>query len=76
MLLGYTIPVIPTLFVAGYALVSLRRINGLNEQIVKVDVVIQESSNLMLDSILAMDSYEKRFSVLGTDDTVGLFQKR
>jgi HAMP domain-containing protein len=76
MLLGYAILVILTLLVAGYALVSLRRINSLNEQIVKADVVIQESSDLMLDSLLAMDSYEKRFLVLGTNDMVGLFQKR
>ncbi len=76
MLLGYLVLVILTMIVAGYALVSLRRINGLNEQIVTVDVVIQESSDKMLDSLLAMDAYEKRFLVLGTDDMVALFQKR
>ena len=42
----------------------------------KVEVVIQESSDKMLDSLLAMDTYEKRFLVLGTDDMASLFQKR
>ena len=68
--------VVLTLIVAGYSLFSLQQINLLNGQIVKVEVVIQESSDKMLDSLLAMDAYEKRFLVLGTDDMASLFQKR
>ena len=76
MLLGYMVLVVLTLIVAGYSLFSLQQINLLNGQIVKVEVVIQESSDKMLDSLLAMDTYEKRFLVLGTDDMASLFQKR
>jgi GGDEF domain-containing protein/CHASE3 domain sensor protein len=76
MLLGYMVLVVLTLMVAGYSLFSLQQINLLNGQIVKVEVVIQESSDKMLDSLLAMDTYEKRFLVLGTDDMASLFQKR
>ncbi len=76
MLLGYAVLVVLTLIVAGYSLFSLQQINLLNGQIVKVEVVIQESSDKMLDSLLAMDTYEKRFLVLGTDDMASLFQKR
>lgn len=76
MLLGYAILAALTLVVAGYALFNLRRIIELNRTIVKVDVVIQESSAKMMDALLAMDAYEKRFLLLGTDDMVSLFLKR
>jgi GGDEF domain-containing protein/CHASE3 domain sensor protein len=76
MLLGYAVLAVLCLVVGVYALYNLQRINDLNTTIVKVDVVIQESSARMMDALLAMDAYEKRFLLLGTDDMASLFQKR
>jgi GGDEF domain-containing protein/CHASE3 domain sensor protein len=76
MLLGYAVLVVLTLLVAVYALLNLQRINDLNATIIRVDVVIQESSARMMDALLAMDAYEKRFLLLGSNDMAELFQKR
>ncbi len=65
-----------TVVVVAYALVSLQRINTLNRSIVKVDVVVEEASDKMLDALLAQDTYEKRFLILKSADMKNLFMKR
>lgn len=68
--------VVLTVLVVAYALVSLQRINTLNRSIVKVDVVVEEASDKMLDALLAQDTYEKRFLILKSADMRKLFMKR
>ncbi|HEX9154987.1 MAG TPA: hypothetical protein VF819_05440, partial [Nitrospira sp.] len=65
-----------TLIVVSYALFSLQRINNLNRDIVKVDVLVQEASGKMLDALFAQDTYEKRFLILKSPDTQDLFLQR
>ena len=65
-----------TLIVVAYALVSLQRINSLNTSIVKVDVIVQEAADKMLDALLAQDTFEKRYLILKSDDMQRLFTKR
>ncbi len=76
MLLGYMTPVGLTVVVVIYALISLQRINSLNKGIVKVDIIIQEAADKMLDAVLAQDTYEKRFLILKSNDMRRLFMKR
>jgi len=76
MLLGYMTLVGFTVIVVAYALFSLQRINSLHRDIVNTDIVIQESSEKMLDALLAQDMYEKRFLILKSRDMKNLFQKR
>jgi diguanylate cyclase (GGDEF)-like protein len=76
MLIGYLTLVALTVGVVAYALVSLQRINNLNRSIVKVDVVVEEASDKMLDALLAQDTYEKRFLILKSADMKYLFVKR
>ena len=76
MLLGYMTLVVLTVIVVAYALVSLQRINSLNRSIVKVDVMVEEASDKMLDALLAQDTYEKRFLILKSADMKNLFAKR
>ena len=76
MLLGYMTLVALTVLVVAYALVSLQRINNLNRSIVKVDVLVEEASDKMLDALLAQDTYEKRFLILKSLDMQNLFLKR
>jgi diguanylate cyclase (GGDEF)-like protein len=76
MLLGYMTLVALTVIVVVYALVSLQRINSLNRSIVRVDVVVEETADRMLDALLAQDTYEKRFLILKSEDMKGLFEKR
>ena len=76
MLLGYMTLVVLTVIVVVYALVSLQRINNLNSSIVKVDIIVEEASDKMLDALLAQDTYEKRYLVLKSGDMRQLFAKR
>jgi GGDEF domain-containing protein/CHASE3 domain sensor protein len=76
MLLGYMTLVVLTLIVVAYALLSLQRINSLNRSIVKVDIIVEEASDKMLDSLLGQDMYEKRFLILKSKDMMNLFATR
>ncbi len=76
MLLGYMILAALTVIVVVYALISLQRINSLNRSIVKVDIVVEEASDKMLDALLGQDMYEKRFLILKSRDMQRLFAKR
>jgi len=76
MLLGYMTLVALTVIVVVYALVNLERINSLNRKIVSVDIVVSETSDQMLDALLAQDTYEKRFLILKNKDIKNLFEKR
>ncbi len=76
MLLGYMTLVALTVIVVIYALVNLQRMNSLNRSIVKVDIMVKETSDKMVDSLLAQDMYEKRFVILKSSEMVSLFKKR
>jgi GGDEF domain-containing protein/CHASE3 domain sensor protein len=76
MLLGYMTLVVLTVIVVAYALISLQQINTLNRSIVKVDIMVEEASDKMLDALLGQDMYEKRFLILKSKDMMDLFAKR
>jgi len=76
MLLGYMTLVALTVMVVVYTLVNLQHINNLNRSIVKVDIVVKEISDKMLDSLLGQDMYEKRFVILKSREMSSLFEKR
>lgn len=76
MLLGYMTLVVLTVIVVVYALISLQRINTLNRSIVKVDIMVEEASDKMLDALLGQDMYEKRFLILKSKDMIDLFAAR
>ncbi len=76
MFLGYLTLVILTVTVVVYALVSIQRLNSLNNSIVMVDVPVQEAAGKMLDALLAQEAYEKRYQILKRKDINNLFWKR
>lgn len=76
MLLGNLVLVVLTMVVVSYALISLRTLNKLNAGIVTVDVPVQEASDKMQESLLAQDTYEKRFLIFNDNERRTLFLKR
>ncbi len=76
MLLGYMVLVLLSFIVVVYALVSLQRLNSLNESIVTVDIPVQEAADKMLDALFAQDVYEKRFLIMKSGAMQNLFMKR
>lgn len=76
MLLGFLLPGALTLIVVVYVLISLQRLNSLNQSIVKVDIAAQEAADKMVDAVLAQDVYEKRYLILKSGEMRGLFERR
>lgn len=76
MLLGYMILVLLTMVVIIYALVSLQRLNSLNNRIVTVDVPVQAAAEKMREALIGQDTYEKRYIILNSPDMRTLFFKR
>jgi len=76
MFIGYTMLVVLTAVAVIYALTSLQRLTVLNNEIVMVDVPIQEAAGKMLEAAIAQDTYEKRYIILQSEDTLKLFHKR
>lgn len=76
MLLGYMTLVVLTVIVVTYALINLQRINTLNRSIVKVDIIVEEAADKLLDALLGQDMYEKRFLILKSEDMLDLFSNR
>ena len=76
MLLGFLLPGALTLIVVVYVLISLQRLNSLNQSIVKVDIAAQEAADKMVDAVLAQDVYEKRYLILKSGEMRDLFYRR
>ena len=76
MLMGYLALVILTLGVVAYILLSLNRLNHLNNEIVRVFIPTQETADKMLDVLVSQDTYEKRYLILRGKNISALFWAR
>jgi CHASE3 domain sensor protein len=76
MFAGYVVLAALTLTVVVYVLVSLYRIDSLNQSIVRVDIPVQVTVDKMIDTVLAQNLYEKRYLVLRRKDLRHLFWER
>jgi len=76
LLLGFLLPGALTALVVVYVLISLQRLNSLNQSIVRVDIAAQEAAGKMVDALLAQDFYEKRYLILKSGETRDLFDRR
>jgi GGDEF domain-containing protein/CHASE3 domain sensor protein len=76
MLLGYMTLVVLSVAVVVYVLVTLQRLNALNNEIVKIAVPMQQTADQMLDALVAQDTYEKRYLILNEKEMRGLFWER
>jgi GGDEF domain-containing protein/CHASE3 domain sensor protein len=61
MLLGYMTLVVLTVVVVVYVLLSLYRLNSLNNEIVRVYIPTHETADRLLNVLVAQDAYEKRY---------------
>ncbi len=76
MLAGYAVLTVLILAVVVYVLVSLSRINSLNQAVLTIDIPVQLAVDRMIDSLLAQDLYEKRYRILRRKDLRHLFWER
>ena len=76
MLVGYAVLVILTLTVVGYVLVSLYRINSLSRNIVTVNIPGDAAAGRLIETLLAQETYEKRYLILRRQDLAHLYWER
>ena len=76
MLVGYAVLVVLTVTVVSYVLVSLSRINGLSRSIVTVNIPVDTAAGRLLETLLAQNTYEKRFLILRRQDLSHLYWER
>ena len=76
MLLGYLPLSALTILMAFYTLSSLYRLNVINESIVKTDIRLIDTTDKMVEHLLAQERYGRRFIILNSLEMKKLFHGR
>jgi len=72
-MLGYSVLLVLLIAISVYALVNLNRLNEINSSILGTDLPVINTSEKMIDVILAQELYAQRYFILKTSDVLKLF---
>lgn len=73
IVLGYLPLILVMILIAGFALVRLKEANKISKSIIESDVVLIEAADDMTDSLLAQESYGRRYIILKSPEMLDLF---
>ena len=73
LMLGYSVLLVLLIAISVYALVNLNRLNEINSSILSTDLPVINTSEKMIDVILAQELYAQRYFILKTSDVLKLF---
>jgi len=76
LLLGFLSCGILTVLIAHIALSNLQRLNKINDRIIKRDILLEETANEMIDTLLAQERYGRRSLILKSSELEALFWKK
>jgi diguanylate cyclase (GGDEF)-like protein len=76
MLLGYLPLTAILILVAVFSLASLEKMRRINDRILSVDIKIIDKTDKMIDSILTLELFAKRFGILKTSEILELFREK
>ena len=76
LLFGYLSLALLIIIISIFSLYNLERLNTINTSILQIDVPIVESTNNMVDNLLAQELYARRYLILKGPDMLDLFWKR
>lgn len=76
VMLGYGFLSLLLIVVSVFALSNLKRLNSINESIIKTDVPLIDASDKMIDNLLAQELYGRRYAILKSSDMLVLFWNR
>lgn len=76
IILGYLPIFLVMILITIVALSSLNEANSTSKNIIEHDIVLLEAANNMLDSLLAQESYGRRYLILDSQEILGLFWQR
>jgi GGDEF domain-containing protein/CHASE3 domain sensor protein len=73
LMLGYSVLLVLLVGISVYALANLDRLNEINNSILNTDLPVINTSEKMIDVILAQELYAQRYLILKTSDVLKLF---
>jgi GGDEF domain-containing protein len=73
LMLGYSVLLALLVIISVYAMINLNRLNEINNSILNIDLPVINTSEKMIDVILAQELYAQRYLILGTSDILKLF---
>jgi GGDEF domain-containing protein/CHASE3 domain sensor protein len=73
MILGYLPVVMMMLLITLFAIITLNAAHDINRNLVESDMVLVETADQMIDTLLAQESYGRRFIILGSPEMRTLF---
>ncbi len=76
MFVGYISLFALIVIISFYALTNLNLLNNLNRSILETDVPVIEASDDMVDTLLAQESYIRRYAILKSPDILKVFWER
>jgi diguanylate cyclase (GGDEF)-like protein len=76
ILLGYLSLAVLIVVISVYAISNLERLNEITQGILKRDVVLIETTEKMIDNILARELYARRYWILESGEMLSLFWER
>lgn len=76
MVFGYLPLFLFIILIAVYPLITFNKVNKINASIVENDVIFLETADKMIDTLLAQESYGRRYIILHNDKILDLFQQR
>ncbi len=76
IILGYLPIFLVMILITIVALSSLNEANRTSKNIIEHDIVLLEAANNMLNSLLAQESYGRRYLILGSQEILELFWQR
>ncbi len=76
LLLGFLSCGILTVLIAHIALSNLQRLNEINDRVITRDILLEETANEMIDTLLAQERYGRRSLILKSSELEALFWKK
>lgn len=76
MILGYLPVVLMMLLITLFAIITLNAAHDINRNLVESDMVLVETADQLIDTLLAQESYGRRFIILGSPEMHTLFWER
>lgn len=64
------------ILISAFALSTLKRLNSINDSIIKTDMPIRDTTNKMIDILLAEELYGHRYAILKSPEMLELFRER
>lgn len=76
LLLGYLSLAALIIIISVFALWNLKRLNNINESVLKKNVPIIEASDKLIETLIVQELYGRRYAILKSPDMLELFWKR